>query len=151
MTELFNMELTWKRQSDDFDIKSYNREHTWEYEHFSLPASAPAQYKGQRDLINPELGFISSISSCHILTFLAIASRSGYVVNSYQDKVEGTIENNRFIKVSLSPFVLFDPDKMPDEETFQELHKKTQRHCIIANSCATDIVVLPKMTADQGG
>ncbi len=44
--------------------------------------------------VDPEEAFIASLSSCHMLTFLDLARRAGFVVDSYEDEAEGVMEKN---------------------------------------------------------
>ena len=38
--------------------------------------------------VDPEEAFVASISSCHMLTFLDLARRAGYVIDAYRDIAE---------------------------------------------------------------
>lgn len=56
----------------------------------SSPAVVPIQFSKQ-NVVDPEEAFIASISSCHRLWFLSIASKKGLVVESYIDKAVGSV------------------------------------------------------------
>ena len=67
-----------KRDTEDFDIKSYNHDHVVRFEKDVLiPASAAVDFNGNSQLNNPEDLFVESVMGCHMLTFLAAASQSG--------------------------------------------------------------------------
>ena len=68
--------LAWKRQTPDFAYDTYDRTHTVMFEGGqTIQASAAAAYLGKADYANPEELLAASLSSCHMLTFLAIAAK----------------------------------------------------------------------------
>ena len=77
--------IEWRRQSADFDYKTYSRGHTLEFEGgirvpaSAAPANIPPTAAGAPG-VDPEQAFVASISSCHMLWFLHIANRAKYVV-----------------------------------------------------------------------
>jgi organic hydroperoxide reductase OsmC/OhrA len=42
----------------------------------TVPASAAKEYRGDPDGVNPEEALVAALSSCHMLTFLAIADEA---------------------------------------------------------------------------
>jgi organic hydroperoxide reductase OsmC/OhrA len=58
-----------------------------------VPASASPQSCRSRstpeDAVDPEEALVASLSSCHMLTFLDLARRAGFVVDSYEDEAIG--------------------------------------------------------------
>src|SRR5262245_61128212 len=86
--------ISWKRTSTDFLKGKYSREHTWSFDGgLVLPASpspsvVPQPYSNPAH-IDPEEAFVASLSSCHMLTFLYLASRQGFQVDSYDDAAVG--------------------------------------------------------------
>ncbi|MGD8779178.1 MAG: OsmC family protein [Ignavibacteria bacterium] len=52
------------------------------------------KFKGKEEYVDPEEAFVAALSSCHMLTFLAICSRKNIIVKSYEDKAEGFLELN---------------------------------------------------------
>jgi organic hydroperoxide reductase OsmC/OhrA len=68
--------VTWKRESPDFTYQNYNRDHDWAFDAgITVRASAAPAYLGSENCVDPEEAFVASLSSCHMLTFLAIASK----------------------------------------------------------------------------
>jgi organic hydroperoxide reductase OsmC/OhrA len=82
----YSVRTTWKKTSADFSYDTYNRSHELVFgSGTTLKASSAPDYKGDADLVNPEEQFIGALSSCHMLTFLAIAAKRGVTVASYTD------------------------------------------------------------------
>lgn len=150
MTE-HKVTVNWKRETPTFDYEAYDRTHTIRYEGgIEVKSSSAPQYTGNPAYVNPEEAFTASLSSCHMLTFLAIASKSGYVVDAYEDHPVGIMGKNTagktaMTQVRLNPKVIFSGDRIPDEEKFRQLHHKAHANCIIANSVVTPIEVNPEM------
>lgn len=143
--------VNWQRTSDDFTVKSFNRDHAWQVEGgTSVAASAPAEYLGDPSRVSPESGFAASLSACHMLTFLAAAANKGFVVEQYVDEAVGHTGRNEqgrtaMTKVELNPVIRFSPDSKPSQEDFDKLHEHAHRQCFIANSVTTEIVVKPTL------
>jgi organic hydroperoxide reductase OsmC/OhrA len=47
---------------------------------------AAPTYLGNPAHVDPEEAFVASLSSCHMLTFLAIACKQKFVLDSYEDE-----------------------------------------------------------------
>ena len=89
------IKLNWKRATPDFDYKTYNREHTVTFKNGrALEMSAAPAYKGDPSKVDPEEAFVASLSSCHMLTFLAMAAGRKFIVDSYVDDAVGFMEKN---------------------------------------------------------
>lgn len=138
--------LNWIRGERDFGYKEYSRDHQWEFpvSGQSLKASAAPNYLGSEDCVDPEEAFVAALAGCHMLTFLAVASMSGFVVDSYQDKATGRLapnENKKMVmaSVTLRPVIEFSGDKVPTSEELEQLHNKAHHECFLANSVSTEI------------
>ena len=80
--------IKWRRDDQDFLADNYSRGHVWEFDGgVSVPASASPQIvplpKSVAENVDPEEAFVASLSSCHMLFFLSIAGKKGYVVDEY--------------------------------------------------------------------
>ncbi|MEC8320920.1 MAG: OsmC family protein [Planctomycetota bacterium] len=139
--------IRWRRTSDDFAYSTYNREHAWEFDGGeSVRASAAPAYKGDPSCVDPEEAFIASLSACHMLTFLALCTKQGLVVDSYVDEAVGRLERTEegemaITRVVLRPSIEFGGEGAPDEGVLAELHRDAHRHCFIARSVRTEVVV----------
>ena len=84
--------VDWKRETPDFAYETYNRDHDWAFDAgVTVRASANPAYLGSESCVDPEEAFVASLSSCHMLTFLAIAARKRYVVDGYHDEAVGVL------------------------------------------------------------
>ena len=141
--------IKWARNGADFGYKNYPRDHAWVFEHgMEVKASAAPQYLGNPQLVDPESAFVASLSSCHMLTFLALASNKGFVVDSYEDSAVGHVEKNpngklAVTRVELHPKIVYSGTKLPAPADLEWLHDKAHRECFIANSVTTEVQVLP--------
>ena len=91
----YRARIVWRRESADFKYDTYNRNHLWNFESgISITASAAPGFLGSPDRVDPEEAFVASISSCHMLTFLAICARRRIVVNAYEDRALGQMALN---------------------------------------------------------
>jgi organic hydroperoxide reductase OsmC/OhrA len=139
--------LEWKRESDTFTYDTYNRNHAWTFEGGSrIAASAAPAYRGDAALVNPEEAFVAALSSCHMLTFLAVAAKKKFVVDRYTDQAVGTLEKNAqgklaVTRVRLHPKVAFSGSATPTPEQMTALHEEAHKGCFIANSVTTDVTV----------
>jgi len=70
-------------------------DHTWSFDgdHTMTATAAPA-YLGNPANVDPEEAFVASLASCHMLTFLAIACKQKFVLDSYEDEAVGHMEKN---------------------------------------------------------
>ena len=85
--------IQWTKATPGFDIKEYNREHTWTFKNGTVVhASAAPKYRGSMECVDPEEALVGSLSGCHMLTFLAVCSRRGIVVEKYDDEAVGYLE-----------------------------------------------------------
>lgn len=107
----------------------------------SFSASSAPDYKGNAKLTNPEEMLVAALSSCHMLTFLAVCAKKGFVVARYEDDAVGTLAKpesgpTQVTTCVLKPRVEFEGNA-PDAETLHKLHEQAHRGCFIANSVKT--------------
>jgi organic hydroperoxide reductase OsmC/OhrA len=139
--------VAWERGGRDFTYERYSRDHTWTFEGgASVSASAAPGYRGNPDLVDPEEAFVASLSSCHMLTFLALAAKKRFVVDRYTDRATGFLEKNQegklaVTRVELRPEIMFAGEKPPTPEELGELHERAHDLCFVANSVKTAVSV----------
>lgn len=139
--------ITWARGPSPFAYESYPRDHTWTFEGgIQVAASAAPAFLGNAALVDPEEGFVASVASCHMLTFLALAARKRLVVDGYDDDACGFLEKNAegklaITRVVLRPRIRFGGSQ-PSAADVARLHELAHENCFIANSVRTEIVVV---------
>ncbi|MEO7978268.1 OsmC family protein [Flavobacterium sp.] len=103
-----------------------------------LDVSAAKAFKGDPELYNPEDLLLSSLVSCHMMSYLYLCAQNGIEVLEYSDNAEAILEvapdgSGRFTEVRLYPKVIIaNPDKIQEA---LDLHTKANQLCFIANSC----------------
>ena len=139
--------IKWSREGKDFTYKTYSRDHVWLANSIEIPASAAPAYLGNPNRVDPEGALVAALSSCHMLTFLALAAYKGFVVESYDDEAVGHLEKNAagkmaITRVDLHPKIAFGGTKQPSEGDLDALHDKAHKECFIANSVTTEVHVV---------
>ena len=139
--------LRWNRNGKPFTYEGYSRDHEWIFDGGQrLTGSAAEAFLGSPEGVDPEEALVVALSSCHMLTLLAIAAKKGWTVESYDDDAEGTLGKNdagklSLTRVTLRPRIIFAEGKTPDAEALQRLHHQAHENCFIANSVKTEVVI----------
>jgi organic hydroperoxide reductase OsmC/OhrA len=128
--------VSWDADTDDI------RAHTIELAGQRLAASSAVEFGGNPDKADPEELFVASVSSCHMLWFLALARAKRMQVTSYEDDPEGVLDGTRFTRVVLHPRVAFDSPI--DDEQLQSLHHRAHERCFVANSVNCPVEIEPR-------
>jgi organic hydroperoxide reductase OsmC/OhrA len=146
---LFKAKLNWfcSKEEEVSTTKQYSKSHTLTIEGKPiLNVSAAKAFKGDPNLYNPEDLLLSSIVSCHMMSYLYVCAQNGIEVLSYTDNAEATLEvldngSGRFIEVRLYPKVVIK-QKVKIAEALR-LHQKANELCFMANSCNFPVVHVP--------
>jgi len=153
--------IRWSRQPGERFVDSrYSRAHTWEFDGgVTVPASSatssvPLPYS-KAENVDPEEALVAAISSCHMLTFLYLAAKEQFVVDSYEDPAVGTMTRNAQGRLAvtcarLAPRIVFSGAKAPTEADVERLHHAAHEECFIANSVLTEIRVGGNWTYHPG-
>ena len=135
----FSARVSWTgaAKGSTSSYESYSRDHLIEVPGKPpLAGSADKVFRGDSSRHNPEDLLVMSLSTCHMLTYLADAARAGVQVVGYSDDASGTMQMQlgkmRFTEVSLRPQVLIA--KGGDPAQARRLHEKAHEHCFVANS-----------------
>ena len=143
--QVFTAKLDWLLSKNK--PTTYTKSHTIMIEDKAvLAVSAAKAFKGDPTLYNPEDLLLSSVVSCHMMSYLYVCSQNGIDVVSYTDEAEATLEvladgSGRFTAIKLSPKV-----RITNQEKVAEalsLHKNANELCFIANSCNFPISHFP--------
>ena len=140
-----HVEVDWRRGDREFSYETYSRDHVWRFRNgVEVEATSAPEVLGSGTRVDPELAFVAALSSCHMLTFLAIAARRGIGVESYRDRAVGHLDEDRdgkrsIARVVLRPVVRFS--EPPADTLLVELHHEAHTQCFIANSVTTDVLI----------
>lgn len=150
----YHATIQWARGDDQFAGQKYSRGHTWKFdEGVEVPASAsPLVVRAPWHVtaaVDPEEGLVAALASCHMLFFLAFASRDGYIVERYEDPAVGEMGKDAqgrtaITKVTLKPQVTFGA-KAPNSEAFAALHHEAHEQCFISNSVRSEVQIDPTL------
>jgi organic hydroperoxide reductase OsmC/OhrA len=141
--------IDWQRSSADFTYLTYNRSHDWRFKAATVPASATKEYRGDENRVNPEEAFVAALSSCHMLTFLAVAAKRKLSLDSYRDEAVGVLEKNSegklaITRVTLRPKITWSPGVTVSSDDLDKMHHDAHAGCFIANSVTTQVSVEPQ-------
>ncbi len=143
--------IRWQRHENESYIDNqYSREHEWLFDGgVVVPASSsphvvPLPFSVEEN-VDPEEAFIAALSSCHMLFFLSIAAKKGFVIDEYTDAAIGLMEKDSDNKISITrvilrPEIKFAVDNKPDCTMLEKMHHQSHEQCFIANSVKTEVV-----------
>ena len=102
--------IIWTRTTPDFTYKTYTRDHLWRFDNgVEIAGSAAPAFLGNPDRVDPEGAFVAALSSCHMLTFLALAAKTQLKVLAYEDRVSVELDTldkvTRVTRIVLSPTI----------------------------------------------
>jgi organic hydroperoxide reductase OsmC/OhrA len=148
---IYQARVAWKRNGATFSDSRYSRVHEWSFDGgtrivaSASPSAVPAPYSSA-EAVDPEEALVACASSCHMLWFLLIAAKRGYVVESYVDDAVGVMEKNAegkmaITRITLRPRIEFAAGKAPSAEQLESLHHGAHEECFIASSLKSEIVV----------
>lgn len=111
-----------------------------------LLGSANPRFRGDAGLHDPEDLMIAAVSSCHMLSFLALCAREHVAVVAYEDSATAVLRveadgSGRFEQITLHPRVTLA--SAVDLDKLARLHDKAHAQCFIANSCSVPIAHQP--------
>jgi organic hydroperoxide reductase OsmC/OhrA len=150
-THEFTARIDWKgaESGPTTDYKSYSRDYDILIEGRPvIKGSAAPPFLGTDDRYNPEDLLLSSLSACHMLSYLALCARKNVIVTKYHDDAWGKMEmkdgNIRFTEVILRPNVVITPESKLEKA--MRLHHDAHSTCFIAHSVNFPVLNEPTIT-----
>ena len=145
----YHASIAWHRAGAKFTDNRYRRLHTWTFdEGLEVPASAsphsvPLPLSEAR-AVDPEEALVAAVSSCHMLWFLSIAAKRGFVVERYADTPVGTLGRNAKGKdvitvITLRPDISFAGETRPTADDIAAVHHEAHEVCCLANSVTAEV------------
>lgn len=154
----YHASIAWHRAGAKFTDNRYRRAHIWAFdEGLEVPASAsphsvPLPLSEAR-AVDPEEALVAAVSSCHMLWFLSIAAKRGFVVERYTDTPVGTLGRNAkgqdvITVITLQPDITFSGEKQPASGDIEAIHHEAHEVCCLANSVTAEVRVAGRARQD---
>jgi organic hydroperoxide reductase OsmC/OhrA len=111
-----------------------------------IRGSAGARFFGDESRYNPEDLMLASLAECHLLTYLALATKAGIRFETLSIQISGVLGSaagkTRFVSATLTPQATFAAGS--DETLAYALHREAHEQCFMSNSVNFPIqIVLP--------
>jgi organic hydroperoxide reductase OsmC/OhrA len=141
------IELHWQRAEPALQPGKYSAEHTVRYNSsHEVQVDAAPDWGGKPESTNPEQALASALSSCHMMTFLALSAKVGWPVASYDDYAEAHLGKNAkgqmsVTRIDLHPVVRFDTGFDVDDAALAQMQERAHRYCFIANTLADSVEI----------
>ncbi len=145
--------IDWRRNNAVFTDNRYSRLHYWHFDGGTeVPASSSPRVvplpMSETCAVDPEEAFVASLSSCHMLWFLSIAARHGYLVETYRDEAIGVMAKDTsgkqaMTRVTLHPETDFGGERRPTPDEVIAMHQEAHENCYIASSVKTNVQCEP--------
>ena len=146
--ENLSIELHWDLGNKELSDGKYITDHKIKInDQIILKAGSAAEYGGNPNNLNPEQALVAAMSSCHMMTFLALAAKIKWPVTSYEDKAVAYLGKNSknkmsVVKIELNPKVSFLNIFSVSAEEMAEIQDRSHRYCFIANSLSEEVKVV---------
>ncbi len=142
-----SIDLTWYLNNGNLTPGKYSNKHEIKFNpNVSIIGDSAPDWQGDPKNSNPEQTLAASLSSCHMMTFLALAAKMNWPVLSYKDNAIATLGKNSAGKMSvtsieLNPKVKFSENFSIDQKKMKEIQDRAHRYCFIANSLSSEVKV----------
>lgn len=142
-----SIELHWQRTEPKLPSGKFSNAHTVRYNHkHELQVDASPDWGGDPENTNPEQALAASLSSCHMMTFLALATKAGWPVTSFRDHAVAHLGKNTqgqmsVTRVDLHPEVMFEAGFSVDAQELDKMQQRAHRYCFIANTLADSVKI----------
>ncbi len=112
-----------------------------------LSVSSAPEYAGDPARWNPEDLLGSALSTCHMLTFLALCAKAKVEVVDYKDQAEAVLDTvdkvTRITQVHLRPVIRVA--RGTSMAKVLDLFEKAHKYCFVANSVTCEAVLAPRV------
>lgn len=143
--------VSWNRGDQKFGDNRYSRAHAWSFDGGAQVPASSSPYVVPEPMsvaanVDPEEALVAATSSCHMLFFLSIAAKRGFVVDSYLDRASGVMAKNSdgkvaMTRITLRPQIAFSGERMPTPQELAAIHHDSHDQCYIANSIKAEVVI----------
>lgn len=156
--ENYTATVLWQRDGATFTDSRYSRGHRWLFDGgMEVPASSSPHVvplpMSVAAAVDPEEALVAALSSCHMLSFLFIAAKRGFVIDEYRDDAVGELARNEAGKlamtvVTLRPAIAVGGERQPSSAEVEAMHNEAHEQCFIANSVRTAVRCEPSGMLD---
>ena len=142
-----SIDLIWKLGEGKMSSDNYSNQHEITFTpNIKIIGDSAPDWRGNELNTNPEQTLAASLSSCHMMTFLALAAKMNWPVLSYKDNAIATLGKNSkgqmsVIKLELNPKVEFSGSFKVDKIEMKKVQDRAHRYCFIANSLSDEVKV----------
>ena len=143
-----SIELNWTLGNGELSYGQYNTDHKIKInDEILLNAGSAVEYGGNPNNLNPEQALAAAISSCHMMTFLALAAKMKWPVITYEDKAVAYLGKNSkgnmsVNKIELNPKITFQNNFSVSDKEMTKMQDRSHRYCFIANSLSEEVEIV---------
>ena len=141
-----SISLEWILQEEELKPESFSKNHKIIINDNIFNAGSAPEYGGKENELNPEQSLAAAISSCHMMTFLALAAKMKWPVKSYKDNAYAFLGKNSknkmcVNKIELNPVILFNNNFSVSKEEMDKMQDRSHRYCFVANSLSEEVEI----------
>ena len=142
-----SIEIIWDLGDQELSPGKYLTDHKVILnENLTINGGSSPDYGGSVSNINPEQKLAAAVSSCFMMTFLALAAKMKWPVKNYKDKAISYLGKNNegrmyVNKIELNPQIIFDNDFTISDDEMHKMKERSHKYCFIANSLSKDVEI----------
>jgi organic hydroperoxide reductase OsmC/OhrA len=146
MSEI-SIDLIWNLKDGEMSPGKYSNQHEIIFTpEIKIPSDAAPDWRGSETNTNPEQTLAASLSSCHMMTFLALAAKMKWPVSEYSDRAIATLGKNSkglmsVTKIELNPKIVFSDGFNINNDEMEKVQDRAHRYCFIANALSDEVEV----------
>tara|TARA_Y100000590_G_C15189261_1_gene814328 strand:+ start:57 stop:506 length:450 start_codon:yes stop_codon:yes gene_type:complete len=143
-----SIELNWTLEKGELIDGKYDTSHKIKInDSILLNAGSAVEYGGSPNNLNPEQSLAAAMSSCHMMTFLALAAKMKWPVIKYDDRAVAYLGKNSkgkmsVNKIELNPKITFGSNFSVSNEEMTKMLDRSHRYCFIANSLSEEVEII---------
>ena len=142
-----SIEIIWDLGDQELSPGNYLTDHKVILnENLTIDGGSSPDYGGSVSNINPEQKLAAAVSSCFMMTFLALAAKMKWPVKNYKDKAISYLGKNNegrmyVNKIELNPQIIFDNNFTISDDEMKKMKERSHKYCFIANSLSKDVEI----------
>ena len=142
-----SIEIIWELGDQELSPGNYLTDHKVILnENLTINGGSSPDYGGSVSNINPEQKLAAAVSSCFMMTFLALAAKMKWPVKNYKDKAISYLGKNNegrmyVNKIELNPQIIFYNNFTISDDEMKKMKERSHKYCFIANSLSKDVEI----------